>query len=83
MHTEIFSVGFQGKIFDTKIVAALARALDDEYDRVRTSTVEFFTTVMAQGVLHGFYGIFTPKYSQGGFGTRYFRLRSLLHLNVH
>ena len=83
IHTEIFSEEFREKIFGPEIIAALGCALDDKHSSVRTSTVKFFTAVVAQGALHGFYRIFTLKYPQGGFGTRYLRLKSLLHLDMH
>jgi hypothetical protein len=49
--TKIFAEGIWDKIFDTETVAALRHALGDEDDVVRSSAVNFFTAVMAQGEL--------------------------------
>ena len=81
--TEIFPDGIQDKIFDTKIVAALGRALGDSFHSPRQSAVEFFTAALVQGALLCFHGILSLKYSQRGFGTRYLIPRSSPHLDVH
>jgi hypothetical protein len=73
--TEIFTEGFRDKIFDAEIVAALGRALSDENYDLRNNAVEIFTAAIAQGAPCCFYGIFTPKYVQRGFGTEYLTLR--------
>jgi HEAT repeat protein len=39
IHTEIFAEGFRDKIFDTETIAALGRALGDEF-LVRSSAVD-------------------------------------------
>ena len=61
--TEIFPEGMRDKIFDTKIIAALGRALGDSFSSPRRSAVEFFTAALAQGVLLFFHRILTLKYS--------------------
>ena len=81
--TDIFPEGIWDKVFDTKIVAALGRALGDSFPSPRRSAVEFFTSALAQGVLLFFHRILTLKYFQRGFGTRYLIPRSSPHLDVH
>ena len=81
--TLIFAEDFRDKLFDADITAALERALNDEDSNVRRSIVELFTAAIAQGELGYFYGILTAKVLQRGFGTRYLRSRSSLHLNMH
>ena len=59
--TEIFPEGFRDKIFDTKIVAALVRALGNSHSDVSvfggpelnpgSGALEFFTAAVAQGAL--------------------------------
>jgi len=71
--------GFWDKIFDTKIVTALGRALPYYYG---SGVVKVFTAAVAQGPLHYFYRIFMPIYLQRGFGTGYLILRWLPHLEV-
>ena len=83
MHLKIFIDGVRGKIFETEIVYALGRVLDDTDSNVRSSAVKFFTAAMVQGALHCFYGILIPKYLQKEFGTRYLRPRSSPHLDVY
>lgn len=80
---EILPEGFRNKIFDTEIIAALERALNDEKDDIRSSTVHIFTAAISQGALCFFHGIFIPKYLQRVVGTREFKLRLLPHLDVH
>ena len=83
IHTQIFAEGFRDKIFDTETFAALGRALGDKSFDIRIKVVELFTVAMAQGALHCSCRIFIPKYFQRVFGTRYFTLRPLLHLDMH
>ena len=71
MHTEIFTDGFWDEIFDTDIVAALVRALDDTNDSVRSSAVKFFNAATAQGPLHCVHGTFVLKLSQLDLDARY------------
>jgi hypothetical protein len=49
---EITTEGFRDKIFNTKIVAALGRALSDTDYMVTGSAVEFFSAATAQGAFH-------------------------------
>ena len=83
IHTEIFAEGFRDKIFNTEIITALRYALRDRDFNVRSSTVNFFTAAMAQGVLRCFDRIFILEYLKGGFETRYLILRSSPHLHMH
>jgi hypothetical protein len=83
IHTEIFAEGIWDKIFHTETVATLGRALGDRDYNVRISVVEFFTAAIAQGELGCSHRIFILKYLQRAFGTRYFTLRLLPHLDVH
>jgi hypothetical protein len=83
IHTEIFAEGIWDKIFHTETVATLGCALGDEFSHVRGSVVEFFTAAIAQGELGCSHRIFILKYLQRAFGTRYFTLRLLPHLDVH
>jgi len=83
IHTGVFAEGSWDKIFDTKTIAALGHALSSKTYHLRSSVVNFFTAAVAQGVLHCCDGILIPKYLQRGFGTRYFKLRPLLHLGMH
>jgi hypothetical protein len=83
IHTGIFAEGFRDKIFDTEVVAVLGRALSDENNSLRQSTIRFFTVAMAQGALCCFHGILIPQYSQRAFGTRCLTLRSSPHLDVY
>ena len=76
-------MGFRDKIFHTEIITALGCILSNEAYYIESGVVEFFTAAVAQGVLHCLYGIFILKYSQRGFGTKYFIIRLLLHLGVH
>ena len=55
--------GFQDKIFDTKTVSALKRAVADEDSVVEV--VKFFITAIAQGALRCFRRIFIPKFCRG------------------
>ena len=75
--------GFRDKIFDTKTIVALGRALADKASVVRTEAVKFFNASLAQGVLHYFRRIFIPNFLQRAFGTRYLTLRLSPHLVVH
>jgi hypothetical protein len=79
----MFAGGFRDKIFDTNTVATLGRALGDGDSNVRSSVVKFFTAAIAQGELGCSHRIFILKYLQRAFGTRYFTLRLLPHLDVH
>jgi len=83
VHTEIFAEAVRDKIIDTEIIAALGRAISDTTPPISYRSIKFFTAAAAKGVLHSFSGIFIPKYSQRGFGTRYLILKSSLHLYVH
>ena len=79
----IFTEDFRDKLFDAEITAALERARNDRDSSVRKSMFNVFTAAIAQGVLHCFFVIRIPKYSQMVFGTRYSTLTSLLHLYMH
>lgn len=81
--TKIFVAAVRDKIFDIGIVAALGHELGDTDFNVRSSAINFFTAVTAQGALPTFRGIFIPKYWQRDSGTRYLTLRLLPHLDVH
>ena len=50
---------------------------------IRDKRVELFPAAMAQGEFRCFNGILTLEDSQRGFGTRYLKPRSSLHLNTH
>jgi len=71
IYTELFTDGFQDKIFDNEMVAALGHALGHEDLNIRTSAVKILTAALAQGMLCCFDGMIILKYSQRGFGTRY------------
>jgi len=83
VNTEIFADGFQDKIFDKEIVAALGCTLSDKNDLVRRITVRIFTAAIAQGRLTSVFGVFILKFFQRAFGTKYLILRLSPHLEVH
>ena len=83
IHTKIFAGGLWDKIFVTGTVAAFGHALDGRDSYVRTSMVKFFTAAIAQGALQFFRRIFSLKYLQRVFGTRYLSLRPSPHLDMH
>ena len=82
-HTEIFADGFGDKIFDTEFVTALGCALADKDSKMRSSAVDIFRAVIAQGLLSSVCGVFILKYLQMAFRTRYSILRLSPHLYVH
>ena len=67
---EILPEGFRNKIFDTEIIAALERALNDEKDDIRSSTVHIFTAAISQGALFFSRHIHTEIFAEGGWDKR-------------
>jgi len=51
-------VGIRDKIFDSKILAALGHALEDEDWTIRQNMVKFFTAAIAQSMPYFFSSVF-------------------------